>query len=183
MKSIVKMLGVAFLGSVLAAPSLMAQTVDIDYDHSINFLKYQTYTLDKVHATDPLVEQRIIVALNRDLGFKYMHQVPKGSDVTITVVEASTDKQEYPAFYDGLGKLDWKRGWGAGGFLDSSPTVDSVTPGTLIIDMYDTKTQKLVWRGVVTEPVTNSSTKNDQEMDNGVDKLFGKFPPKFEKKK
>jgi len=180
MKSIVKMLGVAFFGATLAVPSLLAHT---DYDHTVNFLKYQTYTIDKVHATDPLVEQRIIVALNRDLGFKYMHQVPKASDVTITVVEASKDKQEYASFYDELGKLDWKRGWGAGGFLETSATVDGVTPGTLVIDMYDTKTQKLVWRGIATEPVTNSSDKNDQEMDKAVDKLFGKFPPKFEKKK
>ena len=51
------------------------------------------------------------------------------------------------------------------------------------MDIYDTKTQKLIWRGIVTEPVAKSEDKNDRTMDKAVNLLFAKFPPKYSKSK
>jgi Domain of unknown function (DUF4136) len=182
--TLVRMPVLALFASVLAGPSLLAQTINTDYDHSINFAKYSTFTLGKVHATDPSVEQRILVALNRDLGTKYLHPADNTGDLVITVVESNQDTQEYSSFYDGLGGgLGWKRGWGAGGFLDNTATVQDIPAGTLVIDMYDTKTKTVVWRGSITQALTGSADKKDQEMDKAVDKVLAKYPPKFEKKK
>jgi len=66
MKSIARVLAAAIFGTALAATPLLAQTVTIDYDHTVNFLKFKTYTWEKIHATDPNVEDRINIALNRD---------------------------------------------------------------------------------------------------------------------
>jgi hypothetical protein len=175
-----KMLVSALFASASSGAILYAQTINSDYDHSINFAKYSTYNVSKVHATDPSVEQRILVALNRDLASRYLHPADSVGDLTITIVEASQDKQEYSSFYDGVA---WKRGWGTGGFLDSTPTLEDVPAGTLVIDMYDAKTKNIVWRGTLTEALTGSTDKKDQEMDKAVDKLLAKFPPKYEKKK
>jgi len=41
---------------------------------------------------------------------------------------------------------------GSGGFLDTAATLQDVPLDTLVMDIYDTKTQKLIWRGIVTEP-------------------------------
>ena len=159
----------------------MAQTVTIDYDHTVNFLKFKTYTWDKVHATDPSVEQRITIALNRDMTGRYMTEVSSGGDVTIAAVEATQDKQEFATFYSNLGDFTWQRGWGSGGFMDSEATLGDIPVDTLVLDMYDTKTHKLLWRGTVTEAVANSSDKNDQKMDKAVTLLIGKYPPKYKK--
>ena len=67
MKSLVKALAAALVSTAMAAVPAVAQTVTIDYDHSVNFLKFKTYTWEKVHATDPGVEGRITSSVNRDI--------------------------------------------------------------------------------------------------------------------
>jgi Domain of unknown function (DUF4136) len=180
MKSFSKMLAIALFGTLLAGTPAMAQTANVDYDHAINFLKYKTYTLQKVHATDPAVEQAITIAVDRDLAARYLHPDDKG-DIIVAVVEATQDKQEYTTFYGDLNGLGWQRAWGSGGFLDATATVQDIPTGTLVLDMWDRKTQKLIWRGALTEALTNSGEKNGQKMDKAVGQLIAQFPPKFKK--
>jgi hypothetical protein len=181
MTSIAKMLATALFGTAMAAVPIMAQTVTIDYDHTVNFLKFRTYTWERVHATDPSVEDRLTVALNRDLGAKYMTEVAKGGDVTITAVDATQDKQEFTDFYNGLGDFSWQRPWGKAGFLDSQATLQDVPLNTVVVDMYDTKTHKLLWRGTVTESEVKNEDKNEQNVDKAVTLLINQYPPKFKK--
>jgi hypothetical protein len=185
MRSIVKILATTLFGVAMAGTPILAQTVTIDYDHSVNFLKFKTYTWDRVHATDPSVEDRITIAANRDLSQRYMSETGKGGDVTITAVEATQDKQEYTNFYTGVSDINWQRGWGSGGFMDTAATLQDVPLNTLIVDMYDTQTHKLLWRGMVTEPaaVTGSEDKKDNAIDKEVTMLISKFPPKYVKSK
>jgi hypothetical protein len=181
MRTIANMLATALFGIAIAGAPALAQTVTIDYDHTVNFAKFKTYTWQKVHATDPSVEDRITIAANRDLAQRYMTEVDKDSDVMIVAVEATQDKAEFGAFYDGLSGYTWQRGWGAGGFLDSAATAQDIPVDTLVLDMYDTKTHKLLWRGAVTEPVGGSQDKNDQKIDKAVTQLISKYPPKYKK--
>ena len=180
MTTIARILAAAVLGAAIVGTPLAAQTVTIDYDHTVNFLKFKTYTWDKVHATDPSVEDRITIAVNRDMAGRYMTEVAKGGDVTITAVEATHDKQEFTDFYNSLGDMSWQRPWGSG-FMDSQAALSDIPLDTLVVDMYDTKTHKLLWRGTVTQPVAGSEDKNDQKIDKAVTLLISKYPPKFKK--
>jgi hypothetical protein len=181
MRLIARVLAGGLLGVAMAGASLVAQTVTIDYDHTVNFAKFKTYTWDKVHASDPDVESRITLALNRDMTGRYMSEVSKNGDVTITAVDATKDKQEFTDFYGALPDLTWQRTWGSAGFLDSQATLQDIPVNTLVIDMYDTKTHKLLWRGTVTEPQAKSEDKNDRTIDKAVTELISKYPPKFKK--
>ena len=182
MRSIANMLATVLFGAAVAGAPLMAQTVTIDYDHTVNFAKFRTFTWDKVHATDPGVEDRITIAVNRDLAGRYMTEAGSGGDVTITAVEATQNKQEFGTFYDSLGQFTWQRGWGAGGFMDNAASLADIPVDTLVVDMYDTKTHKLLWRGTVTEPAsTGNEDKNDEKIDKAVTVLIGKYPPKYKK--
>jgi hypothetical protein len=181
MRSIAKLSATVLFGFAMAGAPILAQTVTIDYDHTVNFAKFRTYTWDKVHATDPSVEERITIALNRDMQGRYMTEESKGGDVTITAVEATQDKQEFADFYNSLGDFTWQRPWGSAGFLDSQAAVTDIPLDTLVIDMYDTKTHKLLWRGTVTEPVGANQDKNSQKIDKAVTLLIGKYPPKYKK--
>ena len=181
MKFFAKMLATAFCATLIAGTAAMAQAVHVDYDHSIDFAKYKSYTLQEVHATEPNVEEAITIAVDRDLANRYLHPDSKNGDLILAVVEANQDKQEYAKFYDGLGGLNWQRGWGSGGFMDSAATVQDIPAGTLVLNMWDRKTQKLVWRGTIAENLTGNKDKNDQKMDKAVGQLVSQFPPKFKK--
>jgi len=182
MRNIARFLAAAVFGIAMAGVPMLAQTVTIDYDHTVNFAKFRTYTWDKVHASNPGVESRITLALNRDMTGRYMTEVSKGGDVTITAVEANQDKKEFTDFYNSLSSYTWQRGWGSNGFLDSAATVEDIPLDTLVIDMYDTKTAKLLWRGTITLPAADANNKDaDQKFDKAVTQLISKYPPKYKK--
>jgi hypothetical protein len=181
MKAIARVLTAALFATAMTAAPMLAQTVTIDYDHTVNFLKLKTYTLEKLHATDPSVENRITIALKRDMEGDYMTEVSSGADVTVTAVEATQDKAEFISFYDGLSAFKWQGVAGAGGFLDAGTTVQDVPLDTVILDMYDTKTHQLLWRGAITEPVAKSQDKNDRTIDHAITVLLSKYPPKYKK--
>lgn len=168
-----------FLG--WAPKPVVAQSVSIDYDHSVNFAKLTTYTWANVHATEPSVEGRVSIAANRTLASRYMKEAGKNADVTMTAVEASKDPHEYSAFYTALTDWTWQRGWD-NGFLDKLAGPENIPLYTLVLDMYDTKTHKLLWRGAVTltaDQATGSDA--DQRFDKAVTQLIAKYPPRFQK--
>jgi hypothetical protein len=68
-------------------------------------------------------------------------------------------------------------GWRWRGFGAFGPTTDTYEDRTLSVDLFDTKTKKLLWRGSSTERLSNNSDKNIKNLDKGVEKLFKKFPP------
>jgi hypothetical protein len=181
MKAIAKTLAAALVGMAMAGAPILAQTVTIDYDHTVNFLKFKTYTWDKIHASDPSVESRITLAMQRDMAGRYMTEVAKGGDVTLTAVEATQDKQEFTNFYNDLTGYAWQRPWGSAGFMDSQATLNDIPLNTLVVDMYDTNTHKLLWRGTVVEPAGGGGDKEDQRMDKAVTLLINKYPPKYKK--
>jgi Domain of unknown function (DUF4136) len=183
MRNIARTLAIGLFAVAMLGAPILAQTPSIDYDHTVNFLKFKTYTWQRVHATDPDVEARITLAVNRSMKGRYMTEVASGGDVTITAFTATKDKQEATSFYStGLGDFAWQRPWGSGGFLDSQATVEDVPMGTLIIDMYDTKSHKLLWRGTYTLSPADAASKDlDQKLDKASSELIGKYPPKFKK--
>jgi hypothetical protein len=182
MKSIARRIAAALFVTAIAAAPALAQTVTIDYDHSVNFLKFKTFSWQKLHATDPSVESRITIALQRDMEGRYMTEVANGGDVTITAVEATQDKAEFTSFYNSLTGFTWQTVSGIGGFLDAGTTLADVPLNTLIIDMYDTKTHVLLWRGAITVSAADAASKEaDQKIDRAVTQLIGKYPPKFKK--
>jgi Domain of unknown function (DUF4136) len=182
MRTFAKMLAVGLCSVFLAGTSALAQAVTVDYDHSINFLKFKTYTLQKVHATDPGVESRLSIAVDRNLQTRYLHSDSSNPDLIVAVVEASQDKQEYTTFYDSLGGLSWQRGWGSGNFMDGTATVQDIPVGTLVFDIWDAKTKKLIWRGTILEPASVTGNKEaDQKLDKAVGQVLAQYPPKFKK--
>ncbi len=169
--------------AALSASSLFAAT-STDYDHNVNFRSYHTFSFYKVQTSDPLYVQRIKDELTADLTKAGLQQVPTGGDLAITAIGGVHEQQEYNTFYDGLGGGGWGwRGWGGwgGGWGGTQTTVQQVPVGTLMIDMYDTNTHQLVWRGRSNEDLSNNSGKNTHKLDKDIDHMLNGFPPKITK--
>ena len=86
-------------------------------------------------------------------------------------------------FYVALSGFNWQCGWGGGGFLDSPAKIQEVPLGALVVDFYDTKTHKLLWRGLAPNAVVKNGDKYEQKTDKAVNDMVGKFPPKYVKAK
>jgi len=46
------------------------------------------------------------------------------------------------------------------------------------VDIFDAKSQALIWRGFISESVSKKEPKDIDKLDKGVIKLFKDFPPK-----
>ena len=52
-----------------------------------------------------------------------------------------------------------------------------IRSGTLVVDLFDANTKKLVWRGSSSDALSDKSDKNIKNLDKGVEKMFDHFPP------
>ena len=159
------------------AGRLSAQQVKTDYDRSANFAQYKTYSWEQVKTKDPLFVDRIKSDVHAALAAKGWTEVPSGGDVSIIAIQTTQEQQTLNTFYDGFGGgWGWRR-FGGGGFGDATTTTETYQVGTLVIDLFDTKTKQLIWRGTASDTLSNNSNKNIKNLDKGVEKMFKKFPP------
>src|SRR5437899_8998696 len=158
------------------------QQVKTDYDRSANFAQYKTYSWEQAKTKDPLDVDRIKSAVNAALAAKGWTQVDSGGDVSVVAMEITRNQQTLNTFYNGFGGgWGWRR-FGGGGFGEATTTTETYKVGTLVVDLFDTKTKKLLWRGTSSDTLSNNSDKNIKNLDKGVEKLFKQFPPGSSKK-
>ncbi len=165
----------------LAASPVSAANVSTDYDHNANFRSYHTFSFYKIQTADPFYVDRIKDEVSKDLTQAGWQMVPSGGDVTISAIGGVHDKQEYNTFYNGLGGGGWGwRGWGGwgGGWGNTTTTVQEVPVGTLMIDMYDSNTHQLIWRGRATSDLSTKEDKNVKTLNKDIDKMLNGFPPR-----
>jgi len=161
--------------ALFLATASFAQQVKTDYDHSANFGQYKTYSWEKVQTKDPLLVDRIKSAVNSALVAKGWTELPSGGDVEVFAIETTQNQQTLDTFYNGFG--GGRRWGGFGGFGDATTTVETYKVGTLVVDLFDAKTKKLVWRSSSTDTLSDKADKNTKNLDKGVNKMFQHFPP------
>jgi hypothetical protein len=150
------------MGVIMLSPLLLAQEVHTDYDKHANFSQYKTYYWEKVQTTNPLWQQRIQDAVDKDLQAKGWQRAQSDGDIALTAVGSARDQHEYETFYNGLGGWRWR------GFGEETTTVSDYKVGSLILDMYDSKTKQLVWRGTSSDTLSDKVSKNEKERGEGV---------------
>ena len=175
MKLYRRTLWTAALAIVLFSIPAMADDVVTDFDHSANFSQFHTYSWGHLHATDPLFEQRVREAVDQALQAKGLREVEAGGDLTVTAVAVKRNKTEYETFYGGLGPRWGWHGWGTG---MATTTIDRIPVGTLVVDLYDTNSEHLVWRGEAHDQLSDQPEKDTKKLNKSVDKLIEKFPPR-----
>lgn len=163
------------------APMLAAQQVRTDFDHKAPFSDYHTFSFRKIQTVNPLDTSVLRDEIRSDLTYHGWQELPEGGDVAITAIGSQQDTKQYETFYDGLGPGYgwggwWGDGWGGSGV--STTTERTVPLGTLVVDLYDTHSHNLVWRGVSHEMDSNNMNKNAGTLQKAVDEMFYKFPPK-----
>ena len=142
----------------------------------------------KMQSDDPFVAGRLLDEMTRDLGKAGYTRVASGGDIQISAFEGEHDSKQYDSFYNGLGSGGWGwgggwygggwgGGWGGGPFGERETTVREIPVGTLLVDMYDNNTKKLIWRGRASSDLSNNSDKNTKKFDKDIDHMLNGFPP------
>ena len=172
------------LAALLAPAVVLAQKTSYDYDKSANFASYKTYALkDGTKVGQPLIDDRIVAAIEAQLAAKGLKKVDANPDVFV-VYHTAFDKQKDISTFSsgyggGYGGYGWRYGGGwAGG--TSTTQVRDILIGTLVIDLADAAKGQMVWRGMGVKEVDTQAKpeKRDKSINNAVTKIFKNYPPK-----
>jgi hypothetical protein len=158
--------------------------VRTDYAHSVNFSNYHTYSWMKVSAGNDLWAQRIRRDVNAELAAKGWTEVPSGAQTQVTAFGSTREQPTLETFYDsfgpGFGGWYWGGLWGPGydgGFGYSQTEVVNTPIGTLVVDVFDSQSKHLIWRGVAQQVLSGNPENNKGKLAHAVDKMFRNFPP------
>ncbi len=174
-KKLVFVAGLAFL--FLTACSSIS--VNYDYDTESNFSQFKTYKWlrNKKLKTDNKLNsigyKRIRKAVNSELKLKGFEIKNKGNADFFVIAYADVrDKINITDFGYGYGSY-----WGGRG---GNIFVNRYKQGTLVIDIVDSKTKQLVWRGIGSKAVGRdySPKEKTQMVREVVNKILENFPPK-----
>ena len=164
-----KMMVLVFATLVLTGGTF-AQKVTSDYDNTVDFTQYKTYAwvLGSNVAKDPLWHQRIVGNIERQLEAKGLKRVDSNPDVYVTYNSDLSEDVSIQGFGTG-------RPWLGGNF--SAGKVTRIE-GTLVVDIQDAQSKRLIWRGIATETASDKREKNISKLEKTVSKLFKQYPPK-----
>jgi hypothetical protein len=159
--------------------------VDQDYDPSVDFSRYKSFSWMEVPVADPqnatqarqtssLVAKRIQTAVAKELTAKGYEEFVQEGDLLVVFYIGG---QEYTEIkQSAYSRADvWANSRVGGGVSGTD-----VTAGTLIIDLVDAGRKELVWRGTAenAHKSETSQEKLNETLDKAIAKVFEKYPPK-----
>lgn len=165
----------ALLLSTFAA----AQKVKVDYDRGANFAGYHTYMWET--SPNPAKgewDQRIIEAIDKQLQAKGLTKVASNPDLWVVYSNSVRDEKSVVGAGYGLSST-W--GWGNAGADPALKNTFVSKVGTLVVELADCKDKQALWRGSVSDTITDNTNKNINNLDKAVAKLFRNYPPKGKK--
>ena len=158
--------------------------VSTDYDKSANFSGYKTfnfYNLKTTGSVSQLNADRIANAIRADLIRKGFTETTSNPDLMVNAVTILKDKQSTTATtnYYGYGGIYRPYGYYGGMSAVGYTTVNTYNykDGSLVIDVVDSKTNKLVWEGTGNKDIDKAPKNPEEAINAGVTLIMAGFPP------
>ena len=182
MKNALSMVGVVLLVSTLFSGVVQAQKTSAAFDKNVDFTNYKTFAFDKSGARNPFVNAMIIEAIERELTSRGLAKVNIDPDLKVVYLAATVPNlqvQNVP-FYHVVNPAY------SGMVGSATMNMWDVTTGTLVIDLLDRKSDRVVFRGTITDVLQRAPSadlKADAKtvakpINKGVAKIFKKYPVK-----
>jgi hypothetical protein len=169
-------LGIALVLALVACTLTPAQDVTSNAMPGTDFSKYHTYkwvTIEGATQPNQILDAQIKQSIDTQLATKGLTKTDNDKADLYVGYQASIDQEKQWNAY-GMGG-----GPRCGGGMGTA-TSSTISNGTLVLDMYDPSTKKLVWTGRVTktlDPGANQQ-KKQKNLDKSMQKLLKNFPPK-----
>lgn len=163
--------------------------IHTDWDQSADFSKLKTYAWTTAtqpdtgnpEIDDDLFDERTRKAIDQTLASKGYQKLASGTpDFLVSyhiIIKDMTDVNSVPT----IGYAT-PYGYGRGGgfsYWSYQTFTTHYQEGTLIIDIVNAQTKKLIWRSTGTDVVEPAKTpeKRDQEINDGIRHILAGFPP------
>ena len=177
----------------VAATGAFAQDVSYNFDPNADFSKYKTYRWmehPKSIDIDDITKQQLRQGFEPALAAKGL-TLKNSDDAHLTIVYqlAVNQEKEMTTIDTGGGwgyGPGWRGGWygGMGGGM-ATTTTNTINIGTIVLDMYETKTKHLVWRGAASRTIDPKAKpeKRQKNISKSATKMLKNYPPKEKAKK
>jgi hypothetical protein len=168
-----KLTRLTLLALAAAAAACSTLQVDTDYAPGTDFSKYKTFTLKHgAAAKNAIAVERFELSLGNALTARGLKQVSDGADLNVFdhfVIGKDTQLSTY-------GYGGWGGRWGGG---MQTTQVQQIPTGTVVVDLVDSQTNKMIWRGVAKDELSTTATpeQRQQKADEVARKLFENYPP------
>jgi hypothetical protein len=167
--------GTGILLALLACAAVLAQEVTFNSMPGTDFTKYHSYkwvTIQGAKYPNQIVDTQIKNSIDAQLAAKGLTKVEGGKADLDIGYQGSVDQERQWNAYS-TGGLRW------GGGL-ANATSSKISVGTLVLDMYDPESERLVWTGRVTKTLDPgaSQEKRQKNLDKAMQKLLKNYPPK-----
>jgi uncharacterized protein DUF4136 len=181
MKFALTIIGIIVLASVLLCPTANAQKTTAAHDKNVNFANFKTFMFsEKSGARNPLVNEMILAAVERELTAKGLTKKDADADLKVVYLAASGFDLQVASvpFYTEVNAAY------SGNVAAASATMWDVTTGTLVIDLYDTKADRVVFRGTAKDVLQRAPSADmaadaklvTKPVNKGIAKIFKKYP-------
>lgn len=166
------------LVALLALMAGCASNVVTDYDVGASYDNYQTWAFGpgEDNRYTSLDGGRVEEAVSRALEAKNLTRTDTDSaNLLVNYHIADVDRLDRSGFSYGLGFGRGSFGWG----ISTAPPAREVREGQLIVDLVDTATDKVIWRGTSKRYLNqNQSPETRQKLINEVvADMFSRYPP------
>ena len=166
--------------------------VNSDYDKAVDFTTYKKFALfnpDNLNkAITELNRSRVFAAIKNEMTKKGFVEDAASPDLLVNVVAIFEDRQSvsstttgggmYGGYYGGMYGA---YGWG-GGTSHTNVDVRHYKDGSLIIDVVEASTKKLIWQGTGNKEIDGPVKDPDTKIPKAVAQIMESFPPKAAKK-
>ncbi len=161
--------------ALLLAACASTPTVSSDVDPQARFDQYRTYRwIQAPQGMSPLLQQRIVEGVNGQLAARGWRE-SADADVAIAAHVATQQRQDVDTFYNGPTYAGW--GWHGPWAVGSvSTSVRTYEVGTLVVDLFDTRTRQAVWRGTAKGTIPSSQERLNEGVQTGIAEMFKQLP-------
>ena len=154
----------------IAASMAAAQQVSVNYNHQASFSQYHTYAWGSNNTNqirNSILAQVAQQDINAAMQGKGLQMVQENQNPDLILVATGGEREQ--TSYSAWGM----RGIGGGmGGISPEQNVEA----TMIVNLYDAKTQSLIWRGIAQNTLNNNGNKNQEMVEKAVQKMFKQWP-------
>jgi hypothetical protein len=172
------------LPALLVAASCATVAIATDFDHTADFSRYRTFGVAGGHVSingvsdegNTIVKDRIRNALVSALGGKGLAETAEHPDLLVGYwagARSRTEIEGMPPYAPEMGPY-WYGGWWGPGYTEW--WTRTYEEGTLVIDLVDQASHRLVWRAYARTELNQPVS--EQKVREIVDKAFKAYPPR-----